>query len=379
MTAVSTSIQLGTGKTNRAKETPVKLAIRLVVCCGAIVGWAALVWPAQEKSVRPGINKPFENPDLKDFVKKFEGESREIAAHAKEIVAACKIKPGMVVADVGAGTGLFTRRFAAEVGEKGKVFAVDIAPTFLRHIEKTCEDNRLKNVETIQCDQFSTKLPRNSVDLVFICDTYHHFEFPHRTLQSIHEALRPAGKIILIDFHRIEGKSSEFVLGHVRAGQGVFVREVKSAGFNVVGEEKFLKENYFVRFEKHDAIKKDRKQIEGTWRVVALEVNGNKVLEEDAKKLTVVNGADGTWSLLSEGTEISKGTSTIDPTKKPKTIDFTPTDGEAKGKLHLGIYELREKTRKLCFAPSGKDRPAEFASMPGSEHILVTFEREKSK
>src|ERR1019366_3858232 len=55
---------------------------------------------------------------------------------------------------------------------------------------------------------------------------------------------------ILIDFHRIEGKSSAFIMGHVRAGQEVFVREIKSAGFKVVDEEKFLKENYFVRFEK---------------------------------------------------------------------------------------------------------------------------------
>ncbi|MBI1831605.1 MAG: class I SAM-dependent methyltransferase [Planctomycetes bacterium] len=205
---------------------------------------------AQEKSVRPGINKPFEDPDLKDFLKKFEGESREIAASAKDIVAACKIKPGMKVADVGAGTGLFTRKFAHEVGEKGKVFAVDIAPTFLRHIEKSCQDSKIKNVETILCDQFSTKLAKNSVDLVFICDTYHHFEFPARTLQSIHDALRPGGRIILIDFHRIEGKSSEWVMGHVRAGQDVFVREIKFVGFKVVGEEKILKENYFVRFEK---------------------------------------------------------------------------------------------------------------------------------
>ena len=53
--------------------------------------------------------------------------------------------------------------------------------------------------------------------------------------------------------------------------------------------------------DKDEAIKKDRKQIEGTWRVVALDVNGNKAMEEDARKLTVVNGSDGTWSLLSEG------------------------------------------------------------------------------
>jgi uncharacterized protein (TIGR03067 family) len=359
----------------------------------AVCGLTLVSTTAQEKSVRPGINKPFENPDLKDFLKKFEGESREIAASAKEIVAACKIKPETVVADVGAGTGLFTRKFAVEVGDKGKVYAVDIAPNFLRHIEKTCEDGKLKNVETVLCDQFTTKLPKNSVDLVFICDTYHHFEFPQRTLQSLHDALRPGGHMILIDFQRIEGKSSTFVMGHVRAGQDVFVREVESAGFKVVGEEKFLKENYFVRFEKsgkeHDkkalgdakdeAIKKDRKQIEGTWRVIALEVDGNKAMEEDAKKLSVINGSDGTWSLFSEGREIGKGTSTIDPTKKLKTIDFTPTEGEGKDKLHLGIYELGEKTRKLCIAPSGKGRPTEFASTAGSEIILVTFEREKGK
>jgi FkbM family methyltransferase len=205
---------------------------------------------AQEKSVRPGINKAFENPDPKEFLDKFEGESREIAAKSKEIGAACKLKPGMTVADVGAGTGLFTRMFAKAVGPDGKVYAVDIAPTFLKYIEKTCRDSDLKNVETIQCDQFSTKLPKNAVDLVFICDTYHHFEFPQRTLQSIHDALRPGGQIVLIDFQRIEGKSTEWVLGHVRAGKEVFVGEIKSAGFKIVGEESFLKENYLVRLEK---------------------------------------------------------------------------------------------------------------------------------
>ena len=128
-----------------------------------------------------------------------------------------------------------------------------------------------------------------------------------------------------------------------------------------------------------EAIKKDRKLIEGTWRVVALEIDGNKSMEEDARKLTVVNGSDGTWSLRSEGNEISKGTSTIDPAKKPKTIDFTATEGEGKGNQYPGICELVEKTRKLCFAPPGKGRPTEFSSTPGSEHIFVTLEREKFK
>ena len=100
---------------------------------------------------------------------------------------------------------------------------------------------------------------------------------------------------------------------------------------------------------------------------------------DDAKKLTVVNGADGSWSLNSDGNEVSQGTSTIDPTKKPKTIDLTPTVGDDKGKQFLGIYEVGENTRRLCFAPLGKERPTEFSSITGCEHFLVTFERVKSK
>ena len=130
---------------------------------------------------------------------------------------------------------------------------------------------------------------------------------------------------------------------------------------------------------KDEAIKKDRKQIEGTWRIVALEADGKKAMEEDAKKLTMVNGPDGTWSLRSEDKEISKGISTFDPTTKPKSIDFTPTEGEGKGDQNLGIYEIGENTRTMCFAPPGKDRPTEFSSKPGSQRILIMFQREKPK
>ncbi len=125
----------------------------------------------------------------------------------------------------------------------------------------------------------------------------------------------------------------------------------------------------------NEAIKNDRKQIEGTWRIAELIVNGVPAKEQDARKL---NGNDGTWSLLAEGKEINEGTSTFDPLKKPKTIDFTPAIGDGKGKLHLGLYELGGDVRKLCFAPAGKARPTEFSSQPGSGHILVKYERVKS-
>ena len=129
---------------------------------------------------------------------------------------------------------------------------------------------------------------------------------------------------------------------------------------------------------KQEAIRKDREWIEGTWQVTELVVNGNPAKEEDARKITVVNGSDGTWSLRLDGNEITKGTSTIDPTQKPKAIDFTPTTGESKGDVHLGVYEFGDDVRTLCFAPAGQDRPTELVSKSGSEHILVKFKRVKS-
>jgi ubiquinone/menaquinone biosynthesis C-methylase UbiE len=218
----------------------------------AVVAFVADPRPVtgQDKSVRPGINQPFENPDVKEFVGKFEVESREVFAQRRALVAACKLKPGMAVADIGAGTGLFTRLFAKEVGDRGKVYAVDIAPKFIQHIEQTCRESGLQNVIGVVCKTDSAGLPERSIDLAFICDTYHHFEFPFKTMASIHRALRPGGRLVLVDFKRIPGVSSEWVLNHVRAGQEIVTKEILSTGFKLVGEPKLLKDNYCLVFEK---------------------------------------------------------------------------------------------------------------------------------
>jgi uncharacterized protein (TIGR03067 family) len=129
--------------------------------------------------------------------------------------------------------------------------------------------------------------------------------------------------------------------------------------------------------DKESAIKHDRSIYRGTWRAVSLQVDGKTAADQDTKKLTVTNRDGGLWSLLSDGKEISAGTSEIDPTKAPKTIDFVPSMGSDKGKLYLGIYALEGDHRKLCFASPGKPRPVEFASNPGSGVILVGFDREK--
>jgi ubiquinone/menaquinone biosynthesis C-methylase UbiE len=94
-------------------------------------------------------------------------------------------------------------------------------------------------------------LPPGSVDVAFVCDTYHHFEFPQRTLASLYRAIKPGGKLVVVDFIRIEGKSSAWILFHVRAGQEVVEKEITDAGFRKAGEVKgLLKENYLVIFTK---------------------------------------------------------------------------------------------------------------------------------
>ena len=208
---------------------------------------------AQDASVKPGINDKFLDPkiNVEEWTKKFETESREIFHQREKIVAAAGLKPGMTMADIGAGTGLFTLHFAQAVGADGKVYAVEIAKNFLEHIKARASKASASNVQTILCTEKSVELPESSIDLAFICDVYHHFEFPSASLATLHKALKPGGTLVLIDFKRIPGETSDFIMGHVRAGQEVFEAEVVAAGFEKVDEVKdLLKENYFVKFRR---------------------------------------------------------------------------------------------------------------------------------
>ena len=207
------------------------------------------------KSVKPGINAGFLDPelDVDRYVKRFEVESREIYLAREQIVEACSITSGMTIADVGAGTGLFTRLFSKQLAKSGWVYAVDIAPRFLDHIRQQANSEGLKNITMTLCSEDSVNLPPESVDLVFICDTYHHFEFPGSTMKSISRALKKDGKLVLIDFERIPGTTREWLMNHVRAGKDVFRAEVQDSGFALVEEKKIseLRENYFLVFKKN--------------------------------------------------------------------------------------------------------------------------------
>ena len=218
---------------------------------------AAPIGPApaiQESSVKPGINAGFLSPELDptEWIERFEIESREIYAARMEVLKACEIVPGSRIADIGAGTGIFTRLFANQTGPTGWVYAIDIAPRLIQHINQQSKSNNQPNVTAVLCQENSVNLPPESIELAFVCDTYHHFEYPVSTLASIHSALKPGGRFVVIDFKRIEGESRPWTIEHVRAGQEIFTAEIEGAGFELLGETKIagFDENYFLMFRK---------------------------------------------------------------------------------------------------------------------------------
>lgn len=224
------------------------MKIILLVVLAGVCGWIAPL-QAQEKSVNPGINKSFKDPSVDSFEKRFEKEGREVYDQRQAIIKKLDLKPGMKVADIGAGTGLFTRLLAPVVGKEGKVYAVDIAKSFVEHSVKSTKKIGWSNVEGIVCKPDDVLLPTASVDVVFICATYHHFEFPSKTMASIRKALRPGGKVVVLDFERIEGKSREWLLKHVRADKALVTKEIKASGFELIEEVPMFKENYFLKFK----------------------------------------------------------------------------------------------------------------------------------
>jgi predicted methyltransferase len=210
--------------------------------------------PQAEVSVKPGINTDFLDPaaDVAKWVERFETESREVFEQRQRVVGVLAPKAGMAVADVGAGTGFLSAMISRHVGTNGKVYAVELAPAFVRHLIGVRRRLGLENLVVVRCTERSVELPRDSIDLAFVCDTYHHFEYPRSTLASIYHALRRGGELVVLDFIRVPGVSREWILDHVRAGQEVVSAEIEQAGFRKVRDEEtpFLKENYMMRFAK---------------------------------------------------------------------------------------------------------------------------------
>jgi ubiquinone/menaquinone biosynthesis C-methylase UbiE len=205
-----------------------------------------------ETSVNPGINDRWKSSDIDPLIETLESATRDIFIHRNQLAKLVNPSAGTVMADVGAGSGFMVEEFARMVGSGGMVYAVDINLKLLEQIEQRAQQQGLENVRTVLATDDSSRLAPLSIDLAFICDTYHHFEYPKTTMQTIYEALKPGGELVVIEFNRIPGESPDWVLEHVRGGKETFTREIVETGFHFVREydASFVPRNYILRFKK---------------------------------------------------------------------------------------------------------------------------------
>lgn len=213
------------------------------------------VFPEEQAADAPEIrhiNDNFKHPNVEVWVKRFEGEGREVYDYRHELVAAIGLKPGQVVADVGAGTGLFEPLLAHKVGKGGLVYAEDISKDFLDHIQKKAVQAGLTNIRIVLGDEHSIRLPKNSTDVVYICDTYHHFVYYRDMLKSIHSALKPKGQLYLVEFDKESGASKGFLKNHIRATKEEFTAEIEAGGFQLAEDVRIdgLQDTFVRRFIK---------------------------------------------------------------------------------------------------------------------------------
>jgi ubiquinone/menaquinone biosynthesis C-methylase UbiE len=127
---------------------------------------------------------------------------RESEEQPEQALDALKLRAGMTVADVGAGTGYMALRMARRVGPSGKVYANDLQPEMLQKLRARGQREKLSNVETVQGTEADPKLPPNTMDLVLLVDVYHEFSQPQAMLDKIRESLKPDGRLVLLEYRK---------------------------------------------------------------------------------------------------------------------------------------------------------------------------------
>ena len=233
-------------------HTPAKITLYHWLFSLITISALALMSPiaVAQQGASPSINRPYENPDWQRWVNTFERQGREVYDRRFAIIEASDIRPGIDIADIGAGTGLFTRLLAPLVLPGGSIYAVDISQTFVDNILRTSREQGISNVKGVVNNQTDVALPANSIDLAFIVDTYHHFEQPQPTMTSVHKALRDNGRVIIIDFRKDPFRSSPWIMNHVRGNKAEVIAELQAAGFKLLADKPILRTNYFLEFEK---------------------------------------------------------------------------------------------------------------------------------
>ena len=167
------------------------------------------------------------------YLRVLEWEGRVEGLQVDRVIEALHLTPGMRVADIGAGTGLFSWPLAREVGNDGVVYAVDVNPVLLSHIDRTATAAGFVNVRTVLAAKDDPLLPE-PVDLVFMCDTLHKIEDRAAYLGTLRRHLRPGGRVAIIDFEERGLTPKELR------------RSMTDSGFEFVDRHAFVEDNFFV-------------------------------------------------------------------------------------------------------------------------------------
>ena len=176
-----------------------------------------------------------------------EREERQQQERTDLLIEALPVRPDSVVADIGAGTGLFSFAIAKRV-PAGKVLAVDIQPEMLAFIEEKKQGNRVTNVEPVLGTISDPNLPKNAVDLIFIVDAYHEFSHPREMGEAMFAALKPGGKIVLIEYRAEDPRVPIKRLHKMSEAQAK--KEMAALGLRWVETGAFLPQQHFLVFEK---------------------------------------------------------------------------------------------------------------------------------
>ncbi len=177
-----------------------------------------------------------------------ERPEREREEQPAKLLEVLQLKPGQVVADVGAGSGYHTFRMAEKVGPKGKVLAVDVQREMLDIIERRMKARKIKNVETVLGTETDPKLPAGGVDLILLVDVYHEFSQPCEMAENLVKALKPGGRLVFVEF-RLEDPKVPILLVHKMTEKQV-LKEMAPHPLKHVKTEGKLPWQHVIIFEK---------------------------------------------------------------------------------------------------------------------------------
>ena len=169
-----------------------------------------------------------------------------------EVVARMALQPGDVVADVGAGTGVFSVSLARAVGPTGTVLAVEVDPGFLPMIEQKAVDGGVENIRTVLGEFEDPKLPRRDIDVAFFHDVIHHIEGRQAYLQATARYMAPGSRIVVVDYHGDHPGAPHGDQPELRITLRQMREWMSVAGFDLTQEFDLFDEKFFVVFTKRD-------------------------------------------------------------------------------------------------------------------------------